>query len=236
MVTALNDTESRVKGIDVGADDFITKPPIKVELLARIKSLVKVKTLNSKLISIEKVLFSLARTVEVKDNYTEGHSWRVANTAMRIWKKMNLPISSLEAIRIGGVLHDIGKIGISGSILNKPGPLSDEEYEILKTHPDQGHRICLPLKHNLGAALDIIRHHHEKLDGSGYPDGLEGDDISLEARVMTVSDIYDALISDRAYRPKLTKEDALSTLWESTEQGRLDRNMVACLTEIVKGK
>ena len=229
MVTALDDTESRVKGIEAGADDFITKPPIKVELLARVKSLVKVKALNSKLISIEKVLFSLARTVEVKDIYTEGHSWRVANTA-------NLPVGSLESIRIGGVLHDIGKIGISGAILNKPAPLTDKEYEILKTHPDQGHRICLPLKHNLGAALDIIRHHHEKLDGSGYPDGLAGDEISLEARVMTVSDIYDALISDRAYRKRMTKDEALKTIWESTDQGRLDRDMVACLTEIVTGK
>ena len=236
MVTALDDTESRVKGIEVGADDFITKPPIKVELLARIKSLVKVKNLNSKLISIEKVLFSLARTVEVKDTYTEGHSWRVANTAMRIWKKMNLPVGSLESIRIGGVLHDIGKIGISGSILNKPGPLNDEEYEILKTHPDQGHRICLPLKHNLGAALDIIRHHHEKLDGSGYPDGLSGDEISLEARVMTVSDIYDALISERAYRKRLSRADALRTLEESANEGRLDKEMVACLTEMVSNE
>ena len=233
MVTALNDTDSRVKGIEVGADDFLTKPPIKVELLARVKSLVKVKTLNSKLISIEKVLFSLARTVEIKDKYTEGHSWRVANTAMRIWKKMNLPVSSYEAIRIGGVLHDIGKIGISGDILNKPGPLTDEEYKIIRSHPDYGHRICLPLKKNLGVALDIIRHHHEKLDGSGYPDNLKGDEISPEARVMAVSDVYDALISDRAYRQRLSKEDALGQMWEDVDNNRLDRDMVTCLTELV---
>ena len=235
MVSALNDTESRVKGIEAGADDFLTKPPLKVELLARVKSLVRVKNLNSKLISIEKVLFSLARTVEIKDKYTEGHSWRVANTAMRIWKKMDLPVRSYEAIRIGGVLHDIGKIGISGDILNKPGPLTDEEYEIIRSHPDYGHRICLPLKNNLGVALDIIRHHHEKLDGSGYPDGLKGDEISPEARVMAVSDIYDALISDRAYRERLTKEAALRQMWEDADNNRLDKDMVTCLDELVAG-
>jgi putative two-component system response regulator len=233
MITALDDTESRVKGIEVGADDFLTKPPIKVELLARVKSLVKVKALNSKLISIEKVLFSLARTVEVKDKYTEGHSWRVASTAMQIWKKMNLPVKSYEAIRIGGVLHDIGKIGISGEILNKPGPLSADEYQIIKGHPDFGHRICLPLKNNLGVALDVIRHHHEKLDGSGYPDGLKGDEISLEARVMAVSDVYDALISDRAYRKRLSRADALDTLRNDANNQRLDRDIVQCLTEMV---
>ncbi len=233
MVSALNDTDSRVKGIEAGADDFLTKPPIKVELLARVKSLVRVKNLNSKLISIEKVLFSLARTVEIKDKYTEGHSWRVANTAMRIWKKMDLPVRSYEAIRIGGVLHDIGKIGISGDILNKPGPLTEDEQEIIRSHPDYGHRICLPLKNNLGVALDIIRHHHEKLDGSGYPDGLKGDEISLEARVMAVSDIYDALISDRAYRERLSLESALEQMWTDADNNRLDRDMVACLTEIV---
>jgi putative two-component system response regulator len=235
MVTALEDTESRVKGIEAGADDFLAKPPIRAELLARIKSLVKVKNLNSKLISIEKVLFSLARTVEVKDKYTEGHSWRVANTAMQIWKKMDRPVGSYEAIRIGGVLHDIGKIGISGDILNKPGPLTRDEYSIVKSHPDHGHRICLPLKNNLGVALDVIRHHHEKLDGSGYPDGLKGDEISLEARVMAVSDIYDALISDRAYRRRLSREAALLTLWQDVRRRRLDESVVECLTEIVSG-
>jgi putative two-component system response regulator len=152
---------------------------------------------------------------------------------MRIWKKMDLPIRSYEAIRIGGVLHDIGKIGISGDILNKPGPLTDEEYKIIRSHPDYGHRICLPLKNSLGVALDIIRHHHEKLDGSGYPDGLKGDEISPEARVMAVSDIYDALISDRAYRERLTKEAALEQIWEDANNNRLDREMVACLTEIM---
>ncbi len=233
MVSALNDSDSRVKGIEAGADDFLTKPPLKAELLARVKSLVRVKNLNNKLISIEKVLFSLARTVEIKDKYTEGHSWRVANTAMRIWKKMGLPVRSYEAIRIGGVLHDIGKIGISVDILNKPGPLTDEEYEIIRSHPGYGHRICLPLKNILGVALDVIRHHHEKLDGSGYPDGLKGDEISPEARVMAVSDIYDALISDRAYRQKLSIEDALKQIWKDTENNHLDRDMVACLAEIV---
>ena len=235
MVTALDDVESKIKGIEAGADDFLTKPPNKTELLARTRSLIKLKRLNGNLASIENVLFSLANTVEAKDTYTQGHVERVSNVAVSLGKKLGMTGRELEALRFGGALHDIGKIAVPGKILNKPGPLDPDEWDIMKSHPDEGCKICLPLMKNLGPALEVIRHHHEKLDGSGYPDGLKGDEISVAARVMGVVDIYDALITDRPYRKGMTKEKAFSILREEAEEGKLDREIVESLIEIISG-
>jgi putative two-component system response regulator len=233
LVTALDDIESKIKGIEAGADDFLVKPPNKMELLARTKSLVQLKRLNDSLASIEHVLFSLARTVEAKDSYTQGHVERVSRLAMALGQKMGIGNKELEALKLGGVLHDIGKIGVPREILNKPGPLNADEWNVMRSHSDVGYKICLPLKKNLGAALKVIRHHHEKLDGSGYPDGLKGADISIAARIMAVVDIYDALITERPYRQAMSSEDALKILQQETESGKLDREVVEHLTNIV---
>ena len=234
MVTALDDLESKVKGIEAGADDFLTKPPQKLELVARTKSLIKYKRLNNNLASIEHVLFSLANAVEAKDPYTHGHVERVSNLAVSLGKRMGLSTKKLEALRYGGALHDIGKIAVSSEIINKSGPLDPEEWEIMKTHPDVGCKICEPLTKNLGAALDIIRHHHEKLDGSGYPDGLKAEDISAVARIMAVVDIYDALVTDRPYRKGMEKEKALGILREEAGGGKLDIQVVEYLIHMVE--
>ena len=233
LVTALDDMDSKIKGIEAGADDFITKPVNKLELLARTKSLINVKKLNSSLTSIENVLFSLAITVEAKDAYTQGHIERVANVAVMLGRKMGLSPADAEALRFGGTLHDIGKIGVPHEVLNKPGPLDDDEWDVMKSHSDTGYRICSPLKKSLGSALDIIRHHHEKLDGTGYPDGLKGDEVSMVARVMAVADIYDALITDRPYRKGMPKEKAFGILGKEAEEGKLDSDVVNCLLEFV---
>jgi putative two-component system response regulator len=233
LVTALDDTESKVKGIELGADDFISKPVNREELLARTKSLIHVKRLNRNLTSTENVLFSLANAVEAKDAYTQGHTRRVASMAVSLGRKLGLSEREVEALRVGGILHDVGKIGISIDILNKQGPLDDHEWEIMKSHPEQGHRICLPLKDTLGQALDVIRHHHEKLDGSSYPDNLKGDEIAMVARVMAAVDIYDALITDRPYRKAMKRDKALEILDEEADQGKLDKKVVACLVEAV---
>jgi putative two-component system response regulator len=128
---------------------------------------------------------------------------------------------------MGGILHDVGKIGIAEEILNKPGKFEPHEWEIMKSHPEIGYRICLPLKSTLGIALDVVRHHHEKLDGSSYPDGLKGDEISLAARIMCVVDIYDALVTIRPYRKKaMSKEEAIGILQEEVEAGKLDKRVV----------
>ena len=233
MVTALDDKDSKLKAIDAGADDFLTKPPDKAELLARTKSLIKMKRLNKSLTSIEKVIFSLANTVEAKDVYTQGHLERVSNMAVELGKKLSLSVKELDALRLGGVLHDIGKIAVSGKILNKPAPLSTDEWEVMKKHSDVGYKICMALKENLGLALEVIRHHHEKLDGSGYPDGLKGEEIPKIARIMAVVDIYDALVTDRPYRKGMDSQKAISILREEGIQGKLDNEIIEYLVELI---
>ena len=229
LVTTLDDPKSMVKGIEAGADDFLTKPPDKVRLLARTRSLIRMRRANRKLANIESVLFSLAKAIEAKDPYTEGHVERVSSLALSLGRWLKLPDNEIEALRIGGILHDIGKIGIPNRILNKPGPLNDAEWRIMRTHPDIGHRICLPLSQSLGMSLEVIRHHHEKLDGSGYPDGLQGDRIPAVARIMAVVDIYDALVSDRPYRKGMARQQALSILKKEAQDGKLDAAMVTML-------
>jgi putative two-component system response regulator len=232
LVTALDDLESRIQGIEAGADDFITKPPNKMELIARTKSLVKIKRLNKNLASIENVLFSLAKAVEAKDAYTQGHVERVSNMSQALGRKMDLTPEEMEALRFGGILHDVGKIGIPNAVINKPGPLNDEEWAQMRSHPEVGYQICLPLEKTLGAALEVIRHHHEKLDGSGYPDGLKGEEISKVARIMAVADIYDALVTDRAYRKGMPKALAFKILRKEAGEGKLDQQIVEALVNL----
>ena len=233
MLTALDDIPSKVKAIESGADDFMNKPPNQIELCARIKSLVHLKRVNSKMTSIHNVIFSLANAVEAKDSYTQGHIDRVSNLAVSIGKRIGLMDSEIEALKLGGALHDIGKIAVPDQILNKPGPLSPEEWEIMKKHTDVGFKICLPLKDNLGVALTVVRHHHEKLDGTGYPDALTGDQISMVARIMAVVDIYDALTTDRPYRKGMTQTDAIKILEEEGQKGKLDVSVIGHLKTFI---
>lgn len=236
LVTALDDAESMLKGIEAGAEDFLTKPPDKVKLLARSRSLIRMRRLNRKLASVESVLFSLAKAIEAKDPYTEGHVERVSGLSISLGRSLKLPNDEIEALRVGGILHDIGKIGVPNSVLNKPGPLDEEEWRIMRTHPDVGHRICQPLSQSLGLSLEVIRHHHEKLDGSGYPDSLKGDQILPVARIMAVVDIYDALVTDRPYRKGMAREKALGILSEEAEGGKLDGVVVEALFALLQAE
>jgi putative two-component system response regulator len=233
MLTALDDVASKVTSIESGADDFMNKPPNKMELFARIKSLVNLKRTNSKMASIHNVIFSLANTVEAKDGYTQGHIERVSNMSVSIGRRIGLTEAEIEALRLGGALHDIGKIAVPDQILNKPGPLAPEEWEIMKRHTDIGFKICLPLKDNLGMALSVVRHHHEKLDGSGYPDSLTADQIPMVARIMAVVDIYDALITDRPYRKGMSQAEAIRILEEEGQKGKLDQSVIDHLKTFV---
>jgi putative two-component system response regulator len=234
LITALDDLQAKVRGIEAGADDFLSKPANREELLARTRALIRVRELNRNLVSVENALFSLASAVEAKDNYTLGHTQRVANLAVALGKRLRLSEKEIFALRLGGILHDVGKIGIAEEILNKPGKLEDHEWEVMKGHPEIGYRICLPLKSNLGIALDVIRHHHEKLDGSSYPDGLKGDEVSLAARIMCVVDIFDALVTKRPYRGAMPKEKAIGILQEEVEQQKLDKRVVDELEDLVR--
>jgi putative two-component system response regulator len=226
LITALDSVEAKVKGIEAGADDFLTKPPVRDELLARVRSLIRIKKVNSNLTSIENVLISLANIIEAKDSYTEGHIQRVATMALEIGKRFGMQKQDLESLKLGGILHDIGKIGVPGQILNKPSQLTSPEWEVMKKHVQTGYKICLPLQKNLGSALEIIRNHHERLDGSGYPDGLNGDQISLPVRIMAVVDMFDALTTKRSYRKAISREESLAIVEQDALEGKLDMEVV----------
>ena len=211
MVTALGQIADRVRGLEVGADDFIVKPIERVELVARVRSLLRVKQLYDRLDDAQRTIFSLARAVEAKDSSLEAHTERVGMNARRIGEALELSEESLDDLLWGGVIHDIGKIGIPDSILLKPGPLTVEEFELMKQHVFIGEEIARPLRsaHDL---LPIIRHHHERIDGTGYPDGLAGENIPLGGRIVAICDAFDAMISDRPYRKGLTHTNAMATL------------------------
>jgi len=211
MVTALGQVADRVRGLEVGADDFIVKPIERVELVARVRSLLRVKQLYDRLDGAQRTIFALARAVEAKDSSTEAHTEQVGIHARRLGGAVGLPEETLDDLLWGGVIHDIGKIGVPDNILLKPGPLTPEEFEVMKLHVLTGEEIARPLRsaHNL---LPIIRHHHERFDGTGYPDGLAAEEIPLPARIVAICDAFDALTSDRPYRKGASARAALDTL------------------------
>lgn len=231
MVTALGQIADRVRGLEVGADDFIVKPIERVELVARVRSLLRVKHLYDRLDDVQRTIFALARAVEAKDNLTERHTERVGISARRLGEAMGLPDDVLDDLLWGGVIHDIGKIGVPDAVLLKPGPLTPEEFELMKRHVFTGEEIASPLRsvHDL---LPIIRHHHERIDGTGYPDGLAGDAIPITARIVAICDAFDAMISDRPYRAGLSRAQALATL-ESGAGTQWDADLVRLFSTAV---
>ena len=202
LVTGLDSTEDHIRGIECGADDFLNKPVQKAELLARVRSLLKLKQFTDELEYSEVVINSLALSIEAKDPYTEGHCERLSKYSVSLAQRVGLPEEQCLALRRGGIVHDIGKVAVPEHILLKPGRLTEKERKIMEQHPVIGERICAPLK-SFRLVLPIIRHHHERLDGSGYPDGLKGDQIPLTARILSAVDIFDALTTDRPYRKAL---------------------------------
>lgn len=183
LITGLEAREDRIQGIEAGADDFLSKPLNKQELMARVRSLLRLKQYTDELEHAETVISSLALSVEAKDPYTHGHCERLSSYSVALGKRLGLADEPLVALRRAGTVHDIGKVAIPDQILLKQEPLSDEEKMVMQMHPVVGERICAPLK-SFRAVLPIIRHHHERFDGSGYPDGLCGEHIPQAARIL----------------------------------------------------
>jgi putative two-component system response regulator len=234
LVTSLTSTDDRIHGIMCGADDFLSKPVNKHELLARVRSLLRLKEFTDELENAETVLFSLALSIEAKDPYTEGHCDRLSKYSVALAEHLGLADDIRVALRRAGIIHDIGKLGVPEKILLKPGPLTDEEWVIMKQHPVVGERICSPLK-SFRLVLPIIRHHHEKQDGSGYPDGLKGEEIPLTARILQITDIYDALTTDRPYRNALRSQEAFAVMREEVNRGWWDGYLVEEFEALVLG-
>ncbi|PYU14088.1 MAG: metal-dependent phosphohydrolase, partial [Acidobacteria bacterium] len=217
-----------------GADDFLSKPINKEELLARVRSLLRLKQFTNELENAETVLFSLALSIEAKDPYTEGHCDRLSKYSVALAERLNLRDELRVALRRAGTVHDIGKVAVPEHILLKPGPLTPEEWKVMKQHPLVGERICAPLK-SFRHVLPVIRHHHEKLDGSGYPDGLKGEEIPLTARILQTVDIYDALTTSRPYRKALSSKETFTLMREEVERGWWDGSLVDELEALVIG-
>lgn len=225
LITGLTDRDSKLRGIEAGADDFLNKPVDPPELFARVKSLLKLKQFTDELENAETVLFSLALGVEARDPYTEGHCHRLSNYAANLGQALGLGSEDIVALRRAGVLHDIGKIAVPDAILRKPGPLDAEEMGIMRRHPETGEQICRPLR-SFSRVLPIIRHHHEHWNGGGYPDHLAGDQIPLLARVLQVVDAYDALTTARPYKPAWPREQAKATLLEEAHRQWWDKEIL----------
>jgi len=221
LITALSGKRDRIDGIHAGADDFLTRPVDRTELLARVTSLIQLKQRTDELERAESVLYTLARSIEGKDPYTHGHCERLSDYSAALAQHIGLPEDQVIALRRAGVVHDIGKIAIPDSIILKPTSLSPDEWKLIREHPIIGERICAPLK-SFRTVLPIIRHHHEKLDGSGYPDGLKSDQIPVTARVLQIVDVYDALTTVRPYKPAFSITDALQTMRLEVSKGWWD--------------
>jgi len=221
MITGLSDRNDRVRGIEAGADDFLSKPLYPEELFARVKSLLKLKEFTDELENAESVLMALALGIEARDPYTGDHCERLARYAVNLGRHLNLDDESLVALKRGGYLHDLGKVSIPDEILKKGTHLTPAEWTIMKRHPLIGEAICMPLR-SFRNVLPIIRHHHEHWNGTGYPDGLCGNEIPVLARVLQIVDVYDALRTARPYKAALSHEEAERTMLRESAAGLWD--------------
>jgi len=233
FITALNDRRSRIRGIEAGGDDFLTKPFDRLELAARVKSLVRQKRLNEDLDHAEQVLFSIASAIESRDPNTGDHCERLVTLGQAFGEYLNLTRVQMRNLQWGSYLHDIGKVGIPDAVLLKTGKFTPPEWEIMKQHVLIGEKICQPLR-TMRGVIPIIRHHHERWDGSGYPDGLVGDEIPYLAQVFQMIDIYDALTSERPYKRALTLEEALQVMAEETHSGWRNPKLVQQFIQFVR--
>ena len=215
MITNLQGVENEIVGISSGADEFLIKPLHPAVVRTRVRAMLRNKSLIDSLEEAETILLAMAQTVEHRDEYTGKHCQRLA------------------ALYRGGYLHDIGKIGIPDAILFKRGPLTSEEWDVMRSHPVRGEEICRPMR-SLAPVLPIIRSHHERWDGSGYPDGLAGDGIPLLARILQVADIYDALTSERPYKQALAPEEAFAVMEEEVRRGWRDPELVPLFASTIQ--
>jgi putative two-component system response regulator len=231
IVTGLQAREHRMEGINAGADDFVGKPFNIEELRARVRSLIRLKRYTDDLESAEEVIVSLGLTVEARDAYTEGHCERLARYSRVLGTAIGLSDEDLSALQRGAYLHDVGKIGIPDAVLHKPGRLDAAEFALIKQHPIIGDRICGNLR-SLRLVRLIVRHHHERLDGTGYPDGLSGDAVPLLAQIVSIADAYDAITTTRPYRTALPPEHAYAELRADVAAGARRGDLVERFIEL----
>jgi putative two-component system response regulator len=225
ILTAVADLDARVAGLAAGADDFFAKPFNLVELQTRVAVLLRVKSLVDQLDRAESVITTLGLTIESRDPYTAGHCQRLARYAVALGNALGADRRLQRHLMLAGFLHDLGKVAVPDAVLLKPGPLDAGELAKIRTHPVVGAELVQVL-HSLDGVRPIIRHHHERMDGSGYPDGLRDGAIPLGARIMAVVDVYDALRTARPYKGPMAHLQAIDVLRHETDAGAWDPHMV----------
>jgi putative two-component system response regulator len=233
LITGLADRDSKISGLAAGADDFLAKPVDSQELMARVRSLARVKRYTDDLDSAASIIMAFGVMVEVRAGFTEGHCHRMANYATALGRRAGLASEDLQSLYRGGFLHDIGMLAIPDSVLRRQGPLAREERDLVKSHTIVGDGLCRKLR-SLHGVRPIVRHHHEHLDGSGYPDGLRGDQIPIVAQIIGLVDVYDAITTDKPYQHVQSVDEALSVLRLQVERGWRDPELVAHFTRIVR--
>jgi putative two-component system response regulator len=233
LITALQQSEDRIQGFEAGADDFISKPFNAHELRARVRSLIRIKRYTDDLDSAESVILSLALTIEARDGYTEGHCERLARYATTLGRHIGLSDEDVRVLERGGYLHDIGKVGIPDAILLKPGRFTPAEFAVMQQHAVIGDRLCGELR-SLRQVRPIVRHHHERQDGTGYPDGLRGDAIPLFAQIIAIVDVFDALTTARPYKAAVAADAACAELIAEAQRGWHRRDLVDTFVTLVR--
>src|SRR3989338_865494 len=233
IVTALRELDDKIKALELGADDFLMKPYNKLELVTRVRSLLRVKSLYDALESCENIVFALAETLEAKDVYTRGHSDRVSKYSVMLAKQLKLTAEEVDEIRLGSLLHDICKVGVKDSVLNKETKLTQEELAHIRTHPERGFEICKKLK-SFKNLLPIIRHHHERMDGRGHPDGLSCDQIALGAKICSITDAFDAMTSNRPYRKGILPIQAADIFEREINSGQWDPDISRVFIQMIR--
>jgi len=228
LVATLDDREDRLRGAEAGADDFLAKPVDLERLRARLRALIRAKHVTDELDSVDAVMLNLARTVDARDQSTKGHCDRVAAYASAIGVELALSPEEMVTLHRGALLHDVGKVGVPDAILLKFGRLTDAEFEAMKRHTMLGDQICTDFR-ALRDVRGIVRWHHERRDGSGYPDGLTGARIPLLAQVVGVADVFDAMTTARPYKPALSFRDAVAVLRDEAARGQRNATLVEIL-------
>ncbi len=231
LISGAQERETVLAGLEAGADDFLIKPIDAEELYVRVRSLMRLKRVTDDLESAEALFMTLARVIEARDPYTEGHCERLAEYATALGRRLELEPADIDALYRGAFLHDIGKIAVPDRVLLKKGPLTKREYELMKQHPHVGDRLCATAR-SLERVRPIVRHHHERIDGRGYPDGLVGDAVPLLAQIVSVVDVFDALTTHRPYRRALAAETAYEMLRSEARSGWCPPALVQCFIDL----
>ena len=235
LISAAQERETVIAGLEAGADDFLNKPVDPEELYTRIRSLLRLKRLTDELESAESLFLTLGRIIEARDPYTEGHCERLADYATALGRQLELEQADIDALYRGAFLHDVGKIAIPDRVMLKKGKLTRKEYDLMKRHPVIGDELCATVR-SLDRVRPIVRHHHERVDGRGYPDGLSGDRIPLLAQIVSVVDVFDALTTDRPYRKALPTITVYRMLRENASAGWCQPGLVEAFIELHRGQ